>query len=75
MILQYIQAYYGLFNWENVSMDFVDGLPKLIGKEVIFMVVDKLSKYARLMALAHLDSTMDVAQSYLDNVYKLYGWP
>ena len=32
--------------WTQVSMDFVEGLPLLWGKEVIFVVVDRLTKYA-----------------------------
>ena len=35
-------------------------IPKSMGKEVIFVVVDRVSKYA---------------QAYLDNVFKLHGWP
>jgi len=32
--------------WEEVSMDFITGLPKSEGKSVIMVVVDKLTKYA-----------------------------
>lgn len=34
--------------WEDVSMDFVDGLPKLDGYTTIMMVVDRLSNSAYL---------------------------
>ncbi|CAO2832425.1 unnamed protein product [Amaranthus hypochondriacus] len=57
--------------WYDISMDFIIGLPKSMGKEVIFVFVDRLSKYAHLMALAHPFSAVDVAQAYLDNVFKL----
>ena len=46
-----------------------------MGKEVIFVVVDRLSKYGPFMALAHPYSAIDVAKAYLDNVFKLHGWP
>jgi hypothetical protein len=32
--------------WEEVSMDFITGLPKSEGNIVIMVVVDRLTKYA-----------------------------
>ena len=34
-------------------MDFIEGLPKVGGKLVIQMVVDRFSKYAHFIALSH----------------------
>ncbi|OIT28094.1 putative mitochondrial protein, partial [Nicotiana attenuata] len=39
--------------WQDISMDFIEGLPKVAGKEVIFEVVDRLSKAAHFIALKH----------------------
>ena len=46
-----------------------------IGKNVIFVVVDRLSKYAHFMTLKHPYSALEVAQEYLDHVFKLHGRP
>jgi hypothetical protein len=40
-------------HWEEVSMDFIIGLPKYEGKSVIMVIVDRLTKYAHFCALSH----------------------
>ena len=61
--------------WVDISKDFKEGFPKSQGKEVIWVVVDQLSKYAHFIALSHPYSAEDVAQAYLDNIFKLHGLP
>jgi len=48
----------------DINMDFIDGLPKSEGKEVIFVVVDRFSKYAHLMTLTHPYSAITVAKVF-----------
>jgi len=72
-LLQPIQITKGV--WEDVSMVFIEGLPKSFGKEVIFVVGGKFSKYAHFAALSHPFSAMDVALACLDHIFKLHGWP
>lgn len=31
--------------WEDISMDFITGLPKVQGKDIIVVVVDRLTKF------------------------------
>ena len=35
--------------WKSLSMDFIEGLPKLEGKDNILMVVDRLTKCAHFI--------------------------
>jgi hypothetical protein len=39
--------------WEEVSMDFIIGLPKYEGKLFIMVLVDRLTKYDHLCSLSH----------------------
>lgn len=61
--------------WTEVSMDFIEKLPMSHGKSVIMVVVDRLSKYAHFMALSHPFNASQVAQVFLDGVYRLHGLP
>ncbi|KAA3479403.1 Transposon Ty3-I Gag-Pol polyprotein [Gossypium australe] len=39
--------------WADISMDFIDELLVLKGKDTIWVVVDRLMKYGHFLALAH----------------------
>jgi hypothetical protein len=62
-------------HWEEVSMDFITGLPKSKGKSVIMVIVDRLTKYAHFCALSHPFKASTVATAFMEIVQKLHGSP
>ncbi|XP_016681206.1 uncharacterized protein [Gossypium hirsutum] len=50
--------------FEELIMDFITGLLSYFGKMVIFVVVDRLSKYAHFFALPSTFTSMKLAESY-----------
>ena len=59
--------------WLDVSMDFVEGLPKSQSKDVVFVVVDRLNKFVHFVCLSHPYIVAKVANLYLHYVFKLHG--
>jgi len=56
-------------------MDFIDGLPPSAGKTTILVVVDRLSKSAHFLALAHPYTAKMVAEIFITGIVKLHGMP
>lgn len=56
-------------------MDFIEVLPKSRGKDVILVVVDRLTKYAHFLPLAHPYNVQKIADLFFDNIVKLHGPP
>ncbi|GJZ10397.1 putative mitochondrial protein [Tanacetum coccineum] len=61
--------------WQDISIDFIDGLPVSNKKTVIMVVVDRLSKYAHFVSMSHPYTAVQVAGLFLDNIYKFHGLP
>lgn len=59
--------------WSHITMDFIEGLPLFEGYSVIYMVVDRLSKYSHFIPLTHPYSASKVVQVFMTQVFKLHG--
>ena len=61
--------------WTDISMDFVDSLPKSHGYEVILVVVDRLTKYVHFVALSYPYTVARVAAVFMRDIFKFHGMP
>lgn len=61
--------------WEDVSRDFIVGLPQSRGYTTIMVVVDHLSKYAQFAPLPTSFNVLRVATLFIDTVVKHHRFP
>lgn len=61
--------------WADISMDFVEALPKVHSKSVILTVVDRFSKYTHFIPLGHLYTASSVARAFFNDIVRLHGFP
>ena len=61
--------------WQDLSMDFVVGLPQSQEYDAIWMVVDRLTKLRHMVPCNSTCSSEDLANLFLHNVWKHHGPP
>ena len=61
--------------WSSLSMDFIVKLPKSKGFDSIFVVVCRFTKQAHFIPCKESMSSSDLADLYINNIFKLHGLP
>jgi hypothetical protein len=64
------------WKWEDISMDFIVGLPNTSQKhDSIWVIIDRLTKTAHFLPVHTTYSAKKYAEVYLDQIVRLHGVP
>ncbi|KAK9070431.1 hypothetical protein SSX86_010833 [Deinandra increscens subsp. villosa] len=63
------------FPWDDISMDFITRLPPSRGKTDVWVIVDRLSKFAHFIALPRHYTAASLASVFMREIYRLHGLP
>lgn len=61
--------------WFEISINYIDGLLRSRGKTVLYVVVDRFSKAAHFIPIAHPYISVSVAHVFFDNIFWQHGLP
>ncbi|VFQ85147.1 unnamed protein product [Cuscuta campestris] len=61
--------------WDDITMDFIVGLPPSRGYTTVMVVVDRLSKYSHFAALPAMFDTPKATTLFVDLIVRLHGLP
>jgi hypothetical protein len=64
------------WKWENITMDFIVGLPKtLSGNDALWVIVDRLTKSAHFLPVSITVTPERLAKMYVKEIVRLHGVP
>ncbi|PNY00428.1 hypothetical protein L195_g023708, partial [Trifolium pratense] len=61
--------------WEDISMDFITHLPMTHNRSCIWVIVDRLTKFAHFIALPGSFTAASLAPIFITEIYRLHGAP
>ena len=62
--------------WQSISMDFITCLPQTTRQnEQIWVMVDRLTKFAKFIPLKASAKSQDIAVAYLEKIFPHFGLP
>ena len=65
-----------VWKWKKITMDFVIGLPRTQRQhDAIWVIVDRLTKFAHFLPVNVEDSLEKLGQLYVDEIVRLHGVP
>ena len=64
------------WKWDHITMDFVFGFPRTSrGHNVVWVIVDRLTKFAHFLGMKTTDTTKTLSQLYIREIVRLHGVP
>lgn len=63
------------WKWDMITMDFVTGLPMCEEKDSVWVIVDRLTKWAHFVPMNKKDGTEKLAEIYVQQIVHYHGVP
>src|ERR1041385_8035348 len=64
------------WKWDKVTIDFITGFPRTQkGDDVIFVIVDRLSKVAHFLPVRESITSRQIVYLYVSRIVSLHGFP
>ncbi|GKC04861.1 putative reverse transcriptase domain-containing protein [Tanacetum coccineum] len=71
-----VQPVIPVWKWENITLDFVNKLPKMLtGQDTIWVIVDRVTKSTHFLPIKENDSMEKLTRQYLKEVVTRHGVP